>query len=85
MTAATADTTLHKDTSFIGHPWGLAWLSGSEFWERFSYYGMQALLVLYMTKQLLLPGHVEHVVALGRFARRSNISRGRFRRWRWAR
>ena len=36
---------------------GLA--SASEFWERFSYYGMQALLVLYMTHYLLLPGHIE--------------------------
>src|SRR6266567_2141526 len=67
MTAATADTALQKDTGFIGHPWGLAWLSGSEVWERFSYYGMQALLVLYMTKQLLLPGHIEHVAGFGPF------------------
>jgi POT family proton-dependent oligopeptide transporter len=37
-------------------------LSFTEFWERFSYYGMQALLVLYMTHRLLLPGHVEHVL-----------------------
>lgn len=33
-------------------------------WERFSYYGMRALLVLYMTKYLLLPGHAEHVAGL---------------------
>ena len=50
-----------RDTAFLGHPSGLGWLSGSEFWERFSYYGMQTLLVLYMTHYLLLPGHVEHV------------------------
>ena len=31
-------------------------------WERFSYYGMRALLVCYLTKYLLLPGHVEHVL-----------------------
>lgn len=66
-TPMAADTALHKDTGFLGHPWGLAWLGGSELWERFSYYGMQALLVLYMTKQLLLPGHVEHVVGFGPF------------------
>src|SRR5579859_717450 len=53
---ATAD-----DQSFMGHPKGLAVLSFTEAWERFSYYGMTTLLVLYMTKQLLLPGHVEHV------------------------
>jgi POT family proton-dependent oligopeptide transporter len=56
-----------KDTRFIGHPLGLGWLSASEFWERFSYYGMQALLVLYLSKWLLLPGHVEHVWGIGPF------------------
>jgi len=49
------------DTEFFGHPRGLAYLSFSEAWERFSFYGMQTLLVLYMIHQLLLPGHVEHV------------------------
>ena len=33
-------------------------------WERFSYYGMRALLVLYMVKYLLLPGHPEDVIGL---------------------
>jgi proton-dependent oligopeptide transporter, POT family len=47
---------------FFGHPKGLAYLAFTEAWERFSYYGMTALLVLYMVNQLLLPGHVEHVV-----------------------
>ena len=55
--------TRNKNTAFLGHPSGLGWLAGSEFWERFSYYGMQALLVIYMTQYLLLPGHVEHVWA----------------------
>ena len=36
-----------------GHPRGLYLLFGVEMWERFSYYGMRALLVLYMTKQLV--------------------------------
>jgi proton-dependent oligopeptide transporter, POT family len=56
-------TAMTKDSNrvFLGHPAGLGWLSASEFWERFSYYGMQALLVLYMTNHLLLPGHVEQV------------------------
>ncbi|HTJ65256.1 MAG TPA: peptide MFS transporter [Alphaproteobacteria bacterium] len=67
MSAITADADLRHDTAFIGHPRGLAWLSASELWERFSYYGMQALLVLYLTKQLLLPGHVEHVLGFGGF------------------
>jgi proton-dependent oligopeptide transporter, POT family len=56
-----------NDTAFLGHPAGLGWLSFSEFWERFSYYGMQALLVLYMTHSLLLPGHVEHVLGMAGF------------------
>jgi proton-dependent oligopeptide transporter, POT family len=47
-----------------GHPRGLLYLGFTELWERFSYYGMTALLALYMTKQLLLPGHAEHVVGL---------------------
>jgi len=50
-----------SDTVFIGHPRGLGWLSASEFWERFSYYGMQTLLVLYLLHYLLLPGHIEQV------------------------
>ena len=38
-----------NDTSFFGHPRGLATLFFTEFFERFSYYGMRALLILYMT------------------------------------
>jgi len=44
-----------NDTRFLGHPIGLAWLSAAEFWERFSYFGMQALLVLYMSEHLFKP------------------------------
>jgi POT family proton-dependent oligopeptide transporter len=50
------------DTAFFGHPKALGYLAFTEAWERFSYYGMNTLLVLYMTRQLLLPGHVENVV-----------------------
>ncbi|MEO7247014.1 MAG: peptide MFS transporter [Novosphingobium sp.] len=46
------------------HPPGVAVLAGTEMAERFSYYGMTALLALYMTKQLLHPGHAENVVGL---------------------
>src|SRR5436309_3532382 len=48
----------------FGHPRGLSFLFATEMWERFSYYGMRALLVLYMVKQLLHPGHVENVIGL---------------------
>lgn len=36
-----------------GHPKGLAVLFATEMWERFNYYGMRAILVLFMTKALL--------------------------------
>ena len=38
--------------TFFGHPRGLATLFFTEMWERFSYYGMRALLVLFMTTPL---------------------------------
>jgi POT family proton-dependent oligopeptide transporter len=65
MVAATVEK--RSDTAFFGHPPGLGWLAFTELWERFSYYGMTALLVLYMTHSLLQPGHVEHVVGFGLF------------------
>jgi POT family proton-dependent oligopeptide transporter len=46
------------------HPAGLAVLAATELAERFSYYGMTALLALYMVKQLLLPEHASHVIGL---------------------
>ncbi len=46
----------------FGHPRGLTVLFGTEMWERFSYYGMRALLVLYLTKYLFLRPHVETVL-----------------------
>src|SRR5215471_14832586 len=63
------DATTRRDTAFLGHPVGLGWLAFSELWERFSYYGMQALLVLYLSKWLLQPGHAEHVLGFGPFGR----------------
>ena len=43
---------MDKDTAFFGHPIGLRTLFLTEMWERMSYYGMRALLVLYMTGSL---------------------------------
>src|SRR5713226_409223 len=40
------------DRGFFGHPRGLSTLFFTEMWERFSYYGMRAILTLYMTKAL---------------------------------
>ena len=38
------------DTTFFGHPAGLGFLASTQAWERFSFYGMKALLFLYLTK-----------------------------------
>lgn len=67
MTASEAAARLDfhwEDKSFLGHPKGLGYLAFTEAWERFSYYGMQALLVLYMINSLLLPGEVEQVAGI---------------------
>jgi POT family proton-dependent oligopeptide transporter len=52
---------------FFGQPRGLAYIAFTEAWERFSFYGMQALLVLYMTGHLLQPGQVESVAGFAGF------------------
>ena len=49
---------------FLGHPRGLAVLFASEAWERFSYFGNAALVVLYMTKYLFDPGRLDTVLGL---------------------
>ena len=53
-----------SDRAFIGHPKGLGYLALVEGCERFSYYSMQTLLVLYMVKYLLLPEHIGSVAGL---------------------
>ena len=58
-------STSTADRAFLGHPKGLAVLAFTEAWERFSFYGMQTLLVLYMMDKLLLPGAAGHVLGLG--------------------
>jgi proton-dependent oligopeptide transporter, POT family len=69
MTAVTsADAELRSNgRTFLGHPIGLAFLFFTEMWERVSYYGMRALLIYYLTEQLLLPGHAENVIGYGGF------------------
>ncbi len=42
-----------QKNDFFGHPRGLSTLFFTELWERFSYYGMRALLVLYMTAETM--------------------------------
>ncbi len=67
MTMAASVPDPAHDRAFLGHPRGLGYLAFTEAWERFSYYGMQSLLVLYMAKYLLLPGHIEHVAFFNEF------------------
>ncbi|WP_265587138.1 peptide MFS transporter [Sphingomicrobium arenosum] len=50
-----------------GHPKGVYFLAATEAWERFSFYGMRTLLILYMVQELLLPGHVENVAGMDWF------------------
>jgi len=65
MVSIEQNSRLVPKQDLFGHPRGLAFLFATEMWERFSYYGMRALLVLYMVKHLLLPGHAENVIGLG--------------------
>lgn len=53
----------------LGHPRGLPYLFATEMWERFSYYGMRSLLVLYMVKHLLEPERMEQIWGLIAFKR----------------
>src|SRR4051794_6479518 len=48
--------TARADTSFFGHPRGLATLFFTEMWERFSYYGMRAILIFYLTSSVAKGG-----------------------------
>jgi POT family proton-dependent oligopeptide transporter len=61
----TAETAPLRVREWFGHPKGLTFLFATEMWERFSYYGMRALLVLYMVKHLLQPGQAETVIGYG--------------------
>jgi proton-dependent oligopeptide transporter, POT family len=54
---------------FLGHPRGLSFLFATEMWERFSYYGMRALLVLYLVEYLLRPGTAGQVIGLATLKR----------------
>jgi POT family proton-dependent oligopeptide transporter len=64
MTVADATPDFEQDRAFLGHPKGLGFLGFTEACERFSYYSMQTLLVLYMVNYLLKPGRMEHVIGL---------------------
>jgi proton-dependent oligopeptide transporter, POT family len=56
---------LPQPRTVFGHPRGILTIAGTELWDRVSFHGMQALLVLYMVDQLLLPGDVERIAGFG--------------------
>lgn len=66
MTSAVsaADARARHDRAFFGHPAGLGWLSFCELWERFSFYGMQSMLVLYFGNYLFLPANIGQVAGM---------------------
>jgi len=68
MTSANGTASPHAGPrTLFGHPRGLFYLAFTEAWERFSFYGMTALVVLYMVNQLLLPGQAEHIAGFTGF------------------
>lgn len=67
MTTIAAEAPGTTRTSMFDQPRGLWVLAGTEFWDRVSFHGMQALLVLYMVGELLLPGHVERIAGFAQF------------------
>jgi POT family proton-dependent oligopeptide transporter len=68
MTASTIEGgTTAASPEVFGHPRGLMVLAGTELWDRISFHGMQALLVLYMVGQLFMPGHIERIVGFTGF------------------
>ena len=68
MSAPAADSSpaaaVSKSGDLLGHPRGLSYLFATEMWERFSYYGMKALLVFYMLKYLFEPERAQSVIGL---------------------
>jgi len=62
MTISSASA--REKTDLFGHPRALTFLFATEMWERFSYYGMRALLVLYMVKYLFQPERIDTVIGL---------------------
>ncbi len=67
MSQHSTDQFFNAKSSVLGHPSGLFVLFFTEMWERFSYYGMRALLVLFLTSSLFDEGWAwprEHALAL---------------------
>ncbi len=67
MATAAATSTIAPTGDRFGHPKGLWTLAGTELWDRISFHGMQAMLVLYMAGELLKPGRIEQVWGFARY------------------
>lgn len=52
---------------FLGEPVALGFLAFTEAWERFSFYGMTSILVLYMSHTLFQPGRIDNIVGFAGF------------------
>ncbi|WP_439591009.1 peptide MFS transporter [Microbacterium sp.] len=64
--ATTGDEGGDHDTRFFGQPWALAHIFGVEMWERFSFYGMQGILLIYMYYSVAEGGlGIDRTVATG--------------------
>src|SRR4051795_5136799 len=57
---------MKTESAWFGQPRGLTVLFLTNMWEQFSYYGMRALLVYYMTRQLMI-GQAESSLIYGRY------------------
>ncbi len=60
-------TDLYRQKEFLGHPAGLYIMFLTELWERFSFYGMKALLIFYLTKYHLFTDDASYVL-IGSYA-----------------
>ncbi len=69
-------TDRQEESDWFGHPKGLTFLFGTELWERFSYYGMRALLVLYMVDYLFKPEHMKSALGVGALKRGLEVLSG---------
>src|SRR3546814_20297514 len=62
-----SDVASRSEDHIFGHPKGLYFLAFTEMWERFSFYGMRALLILYMVQDLLISDRVDKVAGMAAY------------------
>ncbi|KUO56284.1 MAG: hypothetical protein APF82_03905 [Sphingomonadales bacterium BRH_c42] len=64
-----SDMAQRQGNTILGHPKGLFFLAFTEMWERFSFYGMRGLLILYMVQDLLISDRVNDVAGMDAYRR----------------